>query len=50
VTPRPSSLARALNAALGLELADFDEARTFLMSAEGSDMLEMWLAHHEEDE
>jgi hypothetical protein len=48
--PRPSRLAQVLNAALGLELADFDEARAFLLSYEGSDMLDAWLACHSDDD
>jgi hypothetical protein len=47
---RPSLLVKALNAALGLELADFSEARTFLLSDEGSDLLDAWLACHPDDD
>ncbi|HEX3957845.1 MAG TPA: hypothetical protein VHZ03_14600 [Trebonia sp.] len=39
-------LVKALNAALGLNLADFEEAKQFLQSAEGSQMLDTWLASH----
>jgi hypothetical protein len=41
---RPSRLADTLNAALGLDLAGFTEARVFLRSPEGDTMLEAWLA------
>ena len=40
------ALTDALNGALGLELADFNEARAFLQSSEGSEMLDDWLASH----
>lgn len=43
---RPSILARVLSAALGLDLADFNEARVFLRSPEGDALLEEWLAAH----
>jgi hypothetical protein len=44
-----SALADALNHVLGLELADFDEAREFLRSPEGSEMLDAWLASRPDD-
>ena len=44
MTARPSLLVKALNGALGLDLADFTEARVFLRSPEGADMLDAWLA------
>ena len=43
-------LVRVLNAALGLELADFTEARVFLRSPEGDALLEAWLASHPDDD
>jgi hypothetical protein len=43
------ALTDALNHALGLELADFNEARAFLKSPEGSEMLDAWLASHSDD-
>ena len=43
------ALVDALNGALGLELADFDEAREFINSPEGSEMLDAWLASHPDD-
>lgn len=42
-------LVRVLNAALGLDLASFEEARQFLLSDEGSEMLEAWLESHPDD-
>lgn len=42
-------LVKALNAALGLELADFTEARAFLRSPEGDALLEEWLDAHRDD-
>jgi hypothetical protein len=54
VTPaeprRPRLLVVALNAALGLELADFAEARAFMLSEEGTQMIEDWLAAHHGDD
>jgi len=50
VTSHPSLLVTALNAALGLELADFAEARAFINSPEGSEMLDAWLASQPDDE
>jgi hypothetical protein len=54
VTPaeprRPRLLVVALNAALGLELADFAEAREFMLSEEGTQMLEEWLAARHGDD
>jgi hypothetical protein len=47
---RPRLLVVALNAALGLELADFAEARAFMLSEEGAQMLEDWLATHHGDD
>jgi hypothetical protein len=41
-----SALAGALNRLLGLELADFAEARAFLCSPEGDALLEAWLSTH----
>jgi hypothetical protein len=49
VTARPPLLVRALNAALGLDLVDFNEARVFLRSPEGNALLEGWLAAHRDD-
>jgi hypothetical protein len=49
VTARPPLVVRALNTALGLELASFTEARVFLRSPEGHALLEEWLAAHLED-
>jgi hypothetical protein len=49
LTGRPSLLVRALNKALGLDLADFTEARVFLRSPEGDALLEAWLAAHRND-
>jgi len=49
VTSRPPVLVKVLNAALGLELADFADARKFLLSDEGSKMLDDWLAAHPDD-
>jgi hypothetical protein len=49
VTSRPPLLVKVLNAALGLDLADFAEAREFLLSPEGSEMLDAWLASHPDD-
>jgi hypothetical protein len=43
------ALTDALNRALGLELADFAEAREFLRSPEGSQLLDDWLASHPND-
>jgi hypothetical protein len=43
------ALADALNATLGLDLADFGEAREFLRSHEGWEMLDAWLAAHLDD-
>lgn len=42
-------LVRVLNAALGLDLADFNEARVFLRSDEGNTLLDDWLAAHLDD-
>ena len=50
MTSRPPVLVKVLNAALGLDLADFSEARAFLLSDEGSKMLDDWLAAHPDDE
>jgi hypothetical protein len=47
---RPRLLVVALNAALGLELADFAEAREFMLSEEGAQMLEDWLAARHGDD
>ena len=44
------ALADALNATLGLDLADFKEARQFLLSPEGSKSLDDWLASHPDDD
>jgi hypothetical protein len=44
-----SVLADTLNRILGLELADFDEARAFLTSDEGDALLEGWLSAHRYD-
>jgi hypothetical protein len=53
VTPaesrRPRLLVVALNAALGLELADFAEARAWLSDG-GWDRLDEWLAAHRGDD
>lgn len=49
MTSRPSLLARTLNAALGLDLASFAEAREFLRSDEGDALLEAWLEAHLND-
>lgn len=45
-----SLLVRALNAALGVDLADFAEAKVFLRSPEGAAMLDAWLAGHADDD
>jgi hypothetical protein len=45
-----SALADALHRVLGLELADFEEAREFLQSPEGSEMLDTWLASRPDDD
>ena len=45
-----SILADALNRALGLELADFGEARVFLRSREGSGLLDAWLKSRPDDD
>jgi hypothetical protein len=42
-------LVRVLNTVLGLDLADFTEARVFLRSPEGDALLEAWLAAHLDD-
>jgi hypothetical protein len=44
------ALVDALNSTLGLEIADFTEARAFLLSDEGSEMLDDWLASQPDDE
>ena len=44
------ALTDALNSALGLELADFAEARAFLLSDEGSQMLDAWPASEPDDD
>jgi hypothetical protein len=44
-----SALADTLNRLLGLDLADFEEARAFLLSDEGDALLEAWLAAHRDD-
>ena len=49
MTRRPPLLVKVLNAALGLELADFAEARAFLLSDEGSEMVDDWLASQPDD-
>ena len=49
MTSRPPLLVKVLNAALGLDLADFAEARAFLLSDEGAEMLDAWLASHPDD-
>ena len=46
MTGQSSRLARMLNNVLGLELADFAEARAFLCSPEGDALLEAWLSTH----
>jgi len=42
-------LVRVLNTVLGLQLADFAEARVFLRSPEGDALLEAWLLAHLDD-
>jgi hypothetical protein len=49
MTSRPSQLVKVLNKALGLDLARFEEAREFLLSDEGSEMLDAWLESHPDD-
>lgn len=50
MTARPPLLVRALNAALGIDLADLAEARIFLRSPEGADLLDAWLAGRADDD
>ena len=50
MTGQPPLLVRVLNNALGLDLADFTEARVFLRSPEGDALLEAWLAAHRDDD
>lgn len=47
---RPTLLVEVLNNALGLELADFAEARVFIRSPEGSAMLNAWLKSRPDDD
>jgi hypothetical protein len=49
MTRRLPLLVRILNAALGLDLASFTEAKVFLRSPEGDALLEAWLAAHLDD-
>lgn len=49
MTACPPLLVRVLNAALGLDLADFTEAKVFMRSPEGDALLEGWLAAHLND-
>jgi hypothetical protein len=49
MTRRVPLLVQVLNAALGIDLADFTEARVFLRSPEGDALLEGWLAAHHAD-
>jgi hypothetical protein len=44
------ALTDALNRALGLELADFAEARQFLLSPEGAELLDDWMASDPDDD
>jgi hypothetical protein len=43
-------LVQVLNAALGLDLASFTEAKVFMRSPEGDALLEEWLAAHCDDD
>lgn len=43
MTGRRSALADALNDALGLDLASFEEAKQFVLSPDGSAALDAWL-------
>lgn len=50
MTTRPLLIVKVLNAALGLDLASFAEARELLLSDEGDALLEAWLAVHCDDD